>query len=122
MISSLPHFIALLCRPTATAIPDDTILIVVDSLPSLINHAYPRAPDYRCRSKAKQGLTRFRAKLRRTMLTDTYRVVSEKSPGPSVHRWVAAKACGNARRCNCFSYTMRNEDAGRARSDAGPSN
>ncbi|KAK0714894.1 P-loop containing nucleoside triphosphate hydrolase protein [Lasiosphaeris hirsuta] len=42
---SLPHFIALLCRPTASSIPEKTSLIVVDSLSALINHAFPRVMD-----------------------------------------------------------------------------
>lgn len=40
---SLAHFIALLCRPTQSALPTDTALIVVDSFSALINHAFPRA-------------------------------------------------------------------------------
>ncbi|KAM7220948.1 P-loop containing nucleoside triphosphate hydrolase protein [Rhypophila decipiens] len=38
---SLAHFIALLCRPTATCIPAGTSLIVVDALSALLNHAFP---------------------------------------------------------------------------------
>lgn len=42
---SLPHLIALLCRPTPSCIPQNTSLIVVDSLSALINHAFPRTPE-----------------------------------------------------------------------------
>ncbi|EAA32757.3 hypothetical protein GE21DRAFT_6581 [Neurospora crassa] len=42
---SLPHLIALLCRPTPSCIPQDTSLIVVDSLSALVNHAFPRTPE-----------------------------------------------------------------------------
>lgn len=42
---SLPHLIALLCRPTPSCIPQDTSLIVVDSLSALVNHTFPRTPE-----------------------------------------------------------------------------
>ncbi|KAB5571910.1 P-loop containing nucleoside triphosphate hydrolase protein [Coniochaeta sp. 2T2.1] len=44
---SLPHFIALLCRPTESCIPSGTSLIVIDSLSALLNHSFPRVPDQR---------------------------------------------------------------------------
>lgn len=44
---TLPHFIALLCRPTAACVPEGTSLVVVDSLSALINHSFPRAPEGR---------------------------------------------------------------------------
>ncbi|KAI1143152.1 P-loop containing nucleoside triphosphate hydrolase protein [Hypoxylon sp. FL0543] len=39
---TLAHFIGLLCKPAANAIPGDTSLIVVDSLSSLVNYTFPR--------------------------------------------------------------------------------
>ncbi|KAK3949443.1 P-loop containing nucleoside triphosphate hydrolase protein [Pseudoneurospora amorphoporcata] len=42
---SLPHSIALLCRPTPSCIPQNTSLIVVDSLSALVNHTFPRTPE-----------------------------------------------------------------------------
>lgn len=42
---SLPHLIALLCRPTALCIPQGTSLVVVDSLSALVNHAFPKLPE-----------------------------------------------------------------------------
>ncbi|OTB03752.1 hypothetical protein M426DRAFT_321460 [Hypoxylon sp. CI-4A] len=39
---SLAHLISLLCKPTADAIPKDTSLVVVDTLSSLVNYAFPR--------------------------------------------------------------------------------
>ncbi|KAI1204911.1 P-loop containing nucleoside triphosphate hydrolase protein [Annulohypoxylon truncatum] len=39
---TLAHLIGLLCKPTSNAIPGNTSLIVIDTLSSLINHAYPR--------------------------------------------------------------------------------
>jgi hypothetical protein len=44
---SLPHLIALLCRPTASSIPPGTSLVVVDSLSALLNHAFPKLPEPR---------------------------------------------------------------------------
>ena len=41
---TLPHLIALLCRPTAECLPEGTGLVVVDSLSALVNHAFPRVP------------------------------------------------------------------------------
>lgn len=39
---TLAHLIALLCKPTTNAIPSDTSLIVIDTLSSLVNYAFPR--------------------------------------------------------------------------------
>ncbi|KAI2623482.1 P-loop containing nucleoside triphosphate hydrolase protein [Hypomontagnella submonticulosa] len=39
---TLAHLIGLLCKPTANAIPDDTSLIVIDTLSSLVNYAFPK--------------------------------------------------------------------------------
>ncbi|KAK4157331.1 P-loop containing nucleoside triphosphate hydrolase protein [Chaetomidium leptoderma] len=50
---SLPHLIALLCRPTASCIPQGTSLVVVDSLSALINHALPKLPETRRVTDAK---------------------------------------------------------------------
>lgn len=44
---SLPHLVALLCRPTASSIPPGTSLVVVDSLSALLNHAFPKLPETR---------------------------------------------------------------------------
>ncbi|KLU86161.1 hypothetical protein, variant [Magnaporthiopsis poae ATCC 64411] len=42
---TLPHLIALLCRPSVGCIPHNTSLVVVDSLSTLVNHAFPRIAD-----------------------------------------------------------------------------
>ncbi|KAI2602825.1 P-loop containing nucleoside triphosphate hydrolase protein [Hypoxylon sp. NC1633] len=39
---TLAHLIALLCKPTANAIPNSTSLIVIDTLSSLVNYAFPK--------------------------------------------------------------------------------
>ncbi|KZL73784.1 Rad55 protein [Colletotrichum tofieldiae] len=44
---SLPHLVALLCRPTAATVPAKTALVVIDSLSALVNHAFPKVPDGR---------------------------------------------------------------------------
>ncbi|KAK1728948.1 P-loop containing nucleoside triphosphate hydrolase protein [Colletotrichum acutatum] len=44
---SLPHLIALLCRPTAATVPANSVVVVIDSLSALVNHAFPKAPDGR---------------------------------------------------------------------------
>ncbi|KAK1635138.1 P-loop containing nucleoside triphosphate hydrolase protein [Colletotrichum phormii] len=44
---SLPHLIALLCRPTAATVPANSAVVVIDSLSALVNHAFPKAPDGR---------------------------------------------------------------------------
>lgn len=67
IIRSLAHFIALLCRPTPTAIPRDTTLVVVDSLAALINHDYPRTVDLKSRNRMNQG--QYRAVTERPRLT-----------------------------------------------------
>ncbi|KAK8079841.1 hypothetical protein PG997_007659 [Apiospora hydei] len=45
--SSLAHFIALLCRPTASCIPQRASLVVIDSLSALVNQTYPRNQEAR---------------------------------------------------------------------------
>ncbi|KAK8028853.1 P-loop containing nucleoside triphosphate hydrolase protein [Apiospora marii] len=45
--SSLAHFIALLCRPTASCISQKTSLVVIDSLSALVNQTYPRNQEAR---------------------------------------------------------------------------
>ncbi|KAI5866752.1 P-loop containing nucleoside triphosphate hydrolase protein [Durotheca rogersii] len=39
---TLAHLIGLLCKPAATTIPSGTSLVVVDTLSSLVNYAFPR--------------------------------------------------------------------------------
>lgn len=53
MCPTLPHLIALLCRPTGTCIPPGTALVVVDSLSALVNHAFPKLPEARAAKDAK---------------------------------------------------------------------
>lgn len=50
---SLPHLIALLCRPTPSCIPPGTSLVVVDSFSALVNHAFPKLPETRPALDAK---------------------------------------------------------------------
>ncbi|KAL2131266.1 hypothetical protein VTI74DRAFT_5321 [Chaetomium olivicolor] len=52
---SLPHLIALLCRPTPACIPEGTSLVVVDSLSALVNHAFPKQPETKSFAGAKGG-------------------------------------------------------------------
>ncbi|KAL9941375.1 hypothetical protein ACHAO5_009056, partial [Verticillium nonalfalfae] len=44
---TLAHLIALLCRPTATTLPKDTAVVVVSSLSTLVNHAFPKTSENR---------------------------------------------------------------------------
>ncbi|KAI1779632.1 P-loop containing nucleoside triphosphate hydrolase protein [Hypoxylon cercidicola] len=39
---TLAHLIGLICKPTASSIPGNTSLIVIDALSSLVNYAYPK--------------------------------------------------------------------------------
>ncbi|SPQ25214.1 b197b9cd-a334-45db-b0c3-e1fda643d47c [Thermothielavioides terrestris] len=50
---SLPHLIALLCRPTVSCIPPGTSLVVVDSLSALVNHSFPKHPETRTATDSK---------------------------------------------------------------------
>lgn len=50
---SIAHLIGLLCKPTTSSIPPDTCLIVIDSLPALFNHAFPKTLEPRQSSKSK---------------------------------------------------------------------
>ncbi|KAI8960743.1 P-loop containing nucleoside triphosphate hydrolase protein [Daldinia sp. FL1419] len=44
---TLAHLIGLLCKPTANAIPNNTSLIVIDTLSSLVNYAFPKNSEIR---------------------------------------------------------------------------
>lgn len=54
---TLAHLIGLLCKPTSNAIPDNTSLIVIDTLSSLLNHAYPRSFETRRSQKGNIAQT-----------------------------------------------------------------
>ncbi|KAI1264259.1 hypothetical protein F5Y18DRAFT_391608 [Xylariaceae sp. FL1019] len=41
-VPTLAHLIGLLCKPTASSVPDGTSLIVIDGLVGLVNHDLPR--------------------------------------------------------------------------------
>ncbi|TQN73012.1 DNA repair protein rhp55 [Colletotrichum shisoi] len=56
---SLPHLVALLCRPTAATVPANTALVVIDSLSALVNHAFPKAPDGRKGPPQGKGVQGF---------------------------------------------------------------
>lgn len=52
---SLPHFIALLCRPSPTCLPDGTIIVVIDAVSALLNQAFPKSVDSRTIAKGNNG-------------------------------------------------------------------
>lgn len=53
---TLAHFIALLCRPVASSLPSSTAVVVIDSLPTLLNEAFPKTQDMRRDLKTKKGI------------------------------------------------------------------
>jgi hypothetical protein len=53
---TLPHLIALISRPTAKSLPQDTTLVVLSSLTALINSALPKSQDERPGVKRKNGM------------------------------------------------------------------
>ncbi|KAI0144295.1 P-loop containing nucleoside triphosphate hydrolase protein [Xylariaceae sp. FL1272] len=50
-VPTLAHLIGLLCKPTASSVPDTTSLIVIDGLVGLVNHDLPRNYEPRQTSK-----------------------------------------------------------------------
>ncbi|RMJ13091.1 hypothetical protein CDV36_007269 [Fusarium kuroshium] len=52
---TLPHFVALISRPTAKAIPANSSLVVISSLSALVNSALPKSHDGRALSKSAKG-------------------------------------------------------------------
>ncbi|UPK96368.1 hypothetical protein LCI18_007303 [Fusarium solani-melongenae] len=52
---TLPHFVALISRPTAKAIPANTSLVVISSLSALVNSALPKSHDGKATSKSAKG-------------------------------------------------------------------
>ncbi|ORY65354.1 P-loop containing nucleoside triphosphate hydrolase protein [Pseudomassariella vexata] len=53
---SLAHFIALLCRPTASCIPEAASLLVVHSLSALLSQSFPRVQEARNGPKGARRL------------------------------------------------------------------
>ncbi|KAK3187393.1 hypothetical protein K4F52_003738 [Lecanicillium sp. MT-2017a] len=54
---TLPHFLALISRPTPKAIAPNTSLVVVNSISALVNSALPRSHENRSSAKGGQGPT-----------------------------------------------------------------
>lgn len=90
---TLAHFIALLCRPTQSSIPSDTVLVVVDSLSALVNHAFPRIPASRGASTGnKKGSSETSPSESSELISCRSFAIISASPDPPVHRWRPAKA------------------------------
>ncbi len=52
---TLPHFLALISRPTPKAIAPNVSLVVINSISALINSALPRSHESRSNAKTGQG-------------------------------------------------------------------
>ncbi|KAI0410253.1 P-loop containing nucleoside triphosphate hydrolase protein [Xylaria grammica] len=56
---TLAHLIGLFCKLEASSVPSGTSLVVIDGLPGLINHAFPRNPEsHRNPAKGPSSVTR----------------------------------------------------------------
>ncbi len=124
---SLPHLIALLCRPTASSIPPGTALVVVDSLSALLNHAFPKLPETRPARDAKgsRGMLAAcnmsdRIKCLKLMSTSRTFGLGAAAPGAPVHCQQPPEARGHPRPGRCGSHAMRHQDAGGTRRHAYP--
>jgi hypothetical protein len=122
---SLPHFIALLCRPTETSVPPGTSLIVVDSLSALLNHSFPRVPDQKASKIASKGMMFTHDMSQRSCSTLTScsspQFLSTKTASAPAHYQRSAETCCNARSGNRGAHTMRIQDAARTGRERGPS-
>ena len=124
---SLPHLIALLCRPTASSIPPGTALVVVDSLSALLNHAFPKLPETRPARDAKSSRGMLAAcnmsdRIIRLKLMSTLRTfgLGPAPPGAPVRCRQLPEARGDPRLGRCGSHAMRHQDAGGTRCHANP--
>ncbi|KAF4977589.1 hypothetical protein FZEAL_5903 [Fusarium zealandicum] len=52
---TLPHFVALVSRPTTKSIPASSSLVIISSLSALVNSALPKSHDGRATSKPGKG-------------------------------------------------------------------
>ncbi|KAJ3521172.1 hypothetical protein NM208_g13414 [Fusarium decemcellulare] len=52
---TLPHFVALISRPTAKSIPANSSLVIISSLSALVNSALPKSHDGKAVSKLGKG-------------------------------------------------------------------
>ncbi|KAF4467623.1 DNA repair rhp55 [Fusarium albosuccineum] len=52
---TLPHFVALISRPTAKSIPANSSLVIISSLSALVNSALPKSHDGKAISKLGKG-------------------------------------------------------------------
>jgi uncharacterized membrane protein len=53
---TLPHLIALISRPTAKSLPQDTALVIFSSVTALINSALPKSHDEQRGAKRTNGI------------------------------------------------------------------
>lgn len=70
---TLPHFVALISRPTAKAIPANASLVVISSLSALVNSALPKSHDGKAISKSAKGM----------WISECLISVADMFPGPS---------------------------------------
>ncbi|KAK1713050.1 hypothetical protein BDP67DRAFT_489791 [Colletotrichum lupini] len=90
---SLPHLIALLCRPTAATVPANSAVVVIDSLSALVNHVFPKAPDGRKdQSRGKGQLSWTRSKLSTHIMQTGLVGVQYDTSQPSVFLPTAPRA------------------------------
>ncbi|KAH9897250.1 P-loop containing nucleoside triphosphate hydrolase protein [Xylariomycetidae sp. FL2044] len=84
---TLAHLIALLCKPTAASIPDNTSLIVIDTLSSLVNQAYPRNPEAKQTMKGTDSRNALYFHPRSNFTNLSPSIVPGPGPGPLVRRF-----------------------------------
>ncbi|KAI1876960.1 uncharacterized protein JN550_001032 [Neoarthrinium moseri] len=75
---SLAHIIALLCRPTASAIPQDVTLIVIDSLSALVNQAFPKVQESRKAPKAGLSASARRLQVLQSIISSLQKLAATR--------------------------------------------
>ena len=113
---SLPHFIALLCRPSPTSLPEGTALVVVDALSALLNQAFPKSVDHKPLAKGNGGGA-FHSLPNLPQNPNPCRpeCIGKTSACSSVYLGGSAEASRDTQHRSGCSHTMRNPFPGRAR-------
>ncbi|KAI0132263.1 P-loop containing nucleoside triphosphate hydrolase protein [Xylariales sp. AK1849] len=75
---SLAHFIALLCRPTSSCIPQDASLVVIDSLSALVNQAFPKVREPRNTPKGGLNTSTRRLQLLQSIVSSLQKLAATR--------------------------------------------
>ncbi|KAI0158993.1 P-loop containing nucleoside triphosphate hydrolase protein [Pestalotiopsis sp. NC0098] len=75
---TLAHFVALLCRPTASCVADGTSLIIVDSFSALVNQAFPKTQEPRNTPKGVPSTSTRRLQILQSVISSLQKLAATR--------------------------------------------